>query len=281
MPTSSSAFLHRCAAVFLATAAVGVAVPAPAGAVGDPRSSEQWAMSPDAVLHLPPAWEIFAWRGRRRRRDRLRRKARPHGPRAEHLDQLRRGAGQPRRRRPQRLRRRRPRRRLLDLARRQRPERRLGPRHPVAGIIAAAQNGRGVVGVAPRARLMILKVLDKNGAGTTNGVSEAIRYAAANGARVINLSLSGPKDDPGLRSAVAAAAAANVLLVTSAGNDGLDVDRKPTTPRRSRHRTSSRSPARRRRSGASSATTRTSAAARSRSRRRVPTSSSTADGGWG
>jgi subtilisin family serine protease len=100
----------------------------------------------------------------------------------------------------------------------------------VAGIVAAARNGRGVVGVAPRARLMIVKVLDAKGAGTTGGVAEGIRYAAANGARVINLSLSGPERDPRLVDAVRAAGDANVLLVTSAGNDGADIDAKPAYP---------------------------------------------------
>ena len=53
----------------------------------------------------------------------------------------------------------------------------------VAGIIAAAANGRGVVGVAFRARIMTVKVLAADGAGTTSAVAEGIRYAAANGAR--------------------------------------------------------------------------------------------------
>ena len=230
MPTSSSAFLHRCATVFLATAAVGLAMPQASSPAGDPRSSEQWAIAPDSVLNLPPAWQLSRgagvvvavvdsgakldhtdlapniWTnfdetpGNRVDDDRNGYVDDVHG-----VDFSTSASGND----------------LSDG---------WGHGTHVAGIIAAAQNGRGVVGVAPRARLMILKVLDAKGAGTTNGVSEAIRYAAANGARVINLSLSGPKDDPGLRSAVAAAAAANVLIVTSAGNDHVDVDRKPNYP---------------------------------------------------
>ena len=94
----------------------------------------------------------------------------------------------------------------------------------------AAANGRGVVGVAFRAKLMTVKVLDDQGAGTTGAVAEGIRYAAANGARIINLSLEGNTDDPRMRAAVEAAAAANVLLVCSAGNSGIDVDRQPVYP---------------------------------------------------
>lgn len=100
----------------------------------------------------------------------------------------------------------------------------------VSGIIAGAANGRGIVGVAFRARLMIVKVLDARGAGTTGAVAEGIRYAAANGARIINLSLGGPTRDPRLVEAVRAAEDANVLLVCSAGNLGNNVDDEPSYP---------------------------------------------------
>ncbi|MDA0173453.1 S8 family serine peptidase [Solirubrobacter taibaiensis] len=106
----------------------------------------------------------------------------------------------------------------------------LGHGTHVAGTIMAAANGRGVVGVAFRAKLMTVKVLDDQGAGTTGGVAEGIRYAAANGARIINLSLEGNTDDPRMRAAVEAAAAANVLLVCSAGNSGINVDQQPVYP---------------------------------------------------
>ncbi|HET6548298.1 MAG TPA: S8 family serine peptidase [Solirubrobacter sp.] len=106
----------------------------------------------------------------------------------------------------------------------------LGHGTHVAGTIAAAANGRGVVGVAPKARLMTVKVLDDRGAGTTGAVAEGIRYAAANGARIINLSLESGTDDPRVRAAVEAAAAANVLVVCSAGNSGENVDRTPVFP---------------------------------------------------
>ena len=100
----------------------------------------------------------------------------------------------------------------------------------VAGIIAAAANGVGVVGVAPKAKLMVVKVLDAQLAGTTVGVAAAIRYAAANGARIINLSLRGTVPDPRLNEAIAAAAAANALVVVGAGNDARDIDAQPVYP---------------------------------------------------
>jgi subtilisin family serine protease len=100
----------------------------------------------------------------------------------------------------------------------------------VAGIIAAAQNGRGVVGVAPKAKLMIVRVMDAKGVGTTGGVAEGIRYAAANGARIINLSIQGDTPDPRLNDAIAAAGAANALVVVAAGNSARDIDSKPSYP---------------------------------------------------
>jgi subtilisin family serine protease len=100
----------------------------------------------------------------------------------------------------------------------------------VAGIIAAAANGRGVVGVAPQAKIMTVRVLADDGSGTTGAVAEGIRYAAANGARVINASLQGDANDPRLVDAVAAAGAANALVVASAGNDARNIDERPAYP---------------------------------------------------
>jgi subtilisin family serine protease len=100
----------------------------------------------------------------------------------------------------------------------------------VAGIIAAAQNGRGVVGVAPKAKLMIVRVMDAQGRGTTGAVAEGIRYAAANGARIINLSIQGDTPDPRLNDAIAAAGAANALVIAAAGNSARDIDQKPSYP---------------------------------------------------
>src|SRR6476661_4831023 len=100
----------------------------------------------------------------------------------------------------------------------------------VAGTIAAAQNGKGVVGVAYEAKLMTVRILDSRGSGSTQRLADGIRYAAANGARIINLSLETPADDPRVRAAVRAAAAANALIICSAGNMGANIDRRPLFP---------------------------------------------------
>jgi subtilisin family serine protease len=68
----------------------------------------------------------------------------------------------------------------------------------VAGIIAAREGNGGIVGVAPQARLMGLRACWQRPDQTTRcnsyTLSKAINYAILNGARVINLSLSGPPD---------------------------------------------------------------------------------------
>jgi subtilisin family serine protease len=106
----------------------------------------------------------------------------------------------------------------------------LGHGTHVAGIIAAAGVGGGVIGIAPKAKIMVVKAIGSGGTGTTGAVAQGIRYAAANGARIINLSLGGPTPDRALDAAIEAAAAANVLVVAAAGNFGRDIDTYPEYP---------------------------------------------------
>ena len=62
----------------------------------------------------------------------------------------------------------------------------------VAGIIGAADNAFGVIGVAPEVELVAVKVLSQvNGFGYTDWIAAGIVYAADNGADVINMSLGG------------------------------------------------------------------------------------------
>ncbi len=88
----------------------------------------------------------------------------------------------------------------------------------VASVIAAAANGQGMTGVAPRVSLMPLKVLNSDGYGYTSNSAAAIHWAVDHGANIINMSLGGPSDSSAVREAVTYAAQHNVLLVASAGN---------------------------------------------------------------
>ncbi len=100
----------------------------------------------------------------------------------------------------------------------------------VAGIIAARVNGTGVVGLAPQATLMPIKVLDNHRGGNTDTIAEGIRYALAHGADVINVSANGPEPSTELEAAVHAASRAGVTIVASAGNDGGNLDLTPSYP---------------------------------------------------
>ncbi|MGH2844694.1 MAG: S8 family serine peptidase, partial [Thermoleophilaceae bacterium] len=105
----------------------------------------------------------------------------------------------------------------------------------VAGTAAAVDgNGQGIAGVAPDARIMAVRALDGDGAGTSAGIADGIVYAAVEGAGVINLSLGGFADggeaDQAMFDAIAAAGQRNAVVVAAAGNEGNDNDTKPVTP---------------------------------------------------
>jgi subtilisin family serine protease len=100
----------------------------------------------------------------------------------------------------------------------------------VAGIIGARADGEGVVGLAPEAVIMPIKVLDDRRTGNTETVAEGIRYALAHGARVINLSVNGPGASSGLHEAVRQATSAGVSIVASAGNGAADLGLTPSYP---------------------------------------------------
>jgi subtilisin family serine protease len=91
----------------------------------------------------------------------------------------------------------------------------------VAGIVGASLNGIGVVGVAPRTRLLPVKVLDSDGSGYNSWVANGVIYAADHSAKILNLSLGGPEDDQVLRDAINYAAdTKNTLVIAAAGNCG-------------------------------------------------------------
>jgi serine protease len=94
----------------------------------------------------------------------------------------------------------------------------------VAGTIAqTTNNGMGAAGLAYCATLMPIKVLTKQGFGTVANVAEGIRFAADEGAQIINLSLGGPIKSQILEDAVDHALSKGVVIVAAAGNSGRSV----------------------------------------------------------
>ncbi|MEV5961911.1 S8 family serine peptidase [Kribbella sp. NPDC051952] len=89
-------------------------------------------------------------------------------------------------------------------------------------IAAAANNGGGVAGVGWNVKAMPVKVLDSEGSGYDVDIAEGIDWAVAHGAKVINMSLGGPGDNPILHQSVSNAVNSGVTVVAAAGNDGSD-----------------------------------------------------------
>jgi subtilisin family serine protease len=93
----------------------------------------------------------------------------------------------------------------------------------VAGIVAAeGDNADGIVGVAPSARVMAVQVMNDGASGLYTVGAQGILYAVMNGADVVNASWGGSSPSTLLEEAVRYARDRGVLVVTSAGNAGLD-----------------------------------------------------------
>jgi thermitase len=109
-----------------------------------------------------------------------------------------------------------------------RPEDENGHGTLVAGLIAAGlDNGEGGAGLAPRSLVLPVRVLDADGRGSPSDVARGIRWATAQGARIINLSLT---ETPGgglnlglitteVERAIREAREAGILVVGAAGNE--------------------------------------------------------------
>jgi serine protease len=93
----------------------------------------------------------------------------------------------------------------------------------VAGTVAqSTNNSYGVAGVAYEANLMPLKVLNADGAGTVADIAEAIKFAADNGADVINMSLGGGGESQLLAEAINYAHNKGVTIIAAAGNENTN-----------------------------------------------------------
>ncbi|MER3554159.1 MAG: peptidase S8 [Meiothermus sp.] len=97
-----------------------------------------------------------------------------------------------------------------------------------AGTIAAAANGQGVVGVAPEAKLMILKGLGFFG-GTNFMLVRALKYAADCGAKVANNSWGGGQKTKAFKDVLEYGTAKGTTYVFSSGNSFRDGNR-PSSP---------------------------------------------------
>jgi len=94
----------------------------------------------------------------------------------------------------------------------------------VAGIIAArVDNGMGMAGINPWARILPVKVADLFGKSNDVDVAQGIAYAARRGARVINVSIGGRKLSRIEQAAIDEAVKKGALVVVAAGNENEDL----------------------------------------------------------
>lgn len=87
----------------------------------------------------------------------------------------------------------------------------------VSGIIAAKDNGIGVIGVSPNANIYAVKVLDGAGFGTASWIIAGLQWAVDNNMNIVSMSIEGP-DNIALHSAVDNAYNSGILLVAASGN---------------------------------------------------------------
>ena len=106
----------------------------------------------------------------------------------------------------------------------------------VAGTIAAVgDNGIGVAGINWYGKVLAVKIAAPDGLIYTDSLIEAFEYIIDLKARGVNIvaanaSFGGPQVDPITRDGVAMLEAAGIILVASAGNDGVDTDLTPHYP---------------------------------------------------
>jgi subtilisin len=101
----------------------------------------------------------------------------------------------------------------------------------VAGTVGALDDGQGVVGVAPGARLWAVKVLDSNGVGNVSDIIRGIEWVTAthtdddptNDIEVANMSLGGQGVSDAYREAIQNSVAAGIVYVVAAGNEWRDI----------------------------------------------------------
>ena len=103
----------------------------------------------------------------------------------------------------------------------------------VAGISCGRNNGTGIVGTAPEAKIYSAKIFDKNSKTTATAEMKALEWMAEEGVHVVNMSYGGlfPIDIPGVKESlqkyhdcIKAVADAGVIMVAAAGNAGTPKD---------------------------------------------------------
>jgi subtilisin family serine protease len=94
----------------------------------------------------------------------------------------------------------------------------------VAGTLAASDNENGVVGVAPKADLYALRVLDENGSGNLSDIIKALNWAIDHKLNIVSMSLGSPDSSTIEEAAFRKVADAGILAIAASGNDYAEMN---------------------------------------------------------
>lgn len=95
----------------------------------------------------------------------------------------------------------------------------------VTGIIAARENGRGIVGVAPGCHILPVKVLNSDGSGSYEAIAKGLRFAIDANCDIINMSLGAPLEPPReIHNLIKEAISKGIIIIAAAGNDSGKVN---------------------------------------------------------
>jgi len=89
-----------------------------------------------------------------------------------------------------------------------------------AGIIAAKNNDSGMVGVAPKAKVIAVKALGNNGSGGFAGLGKALEYAIETKPSIVSMSLGATSSTKRIEKAIKKLKELNIPVICAAGNDG-------------------------------------------------------------
>lgn len=98
-----------------------------------------------------------------------------------------------------------------------------------ASLIAGKGGEGGVLGAAPKAKILPVKVMDDSGKSDGFAIAKGIVYAVEKGAKIINLSLGTTSETTLLDSAIDYALGKGVLVVAASGNEGKEGENYPST----------------------------------------------------
>lgn len=102
--------------------------------------------------------------------------------------------------------------------------------HCAGTIGARGDDGKGIVGVTWKAKLMSLKFLSASGSGSLEGALRSIDYATKMGAHIMSNSWGGGGFSQALKESIERAHAAGIVFVAAAGNSSADNDTRPAYP---------------------------------------------------